>query len=123
LPIDAYYRSYLQVAAVGLLGLGLFGAMIGLAKVLQPRRLSDLKSSIYECGVEPLGDEWSQSQVRYYVFALLFVVFDVEAIFVFPWAVIMGTLSWAALVEMVIFILILAVALLYAVRKGVLRWI
>lgn len=123
MPIDAYYRSYLQVAAVALLGLGLFGAMIGLAKVLQPRRLNDIKTSIYECGVEPLGDEWSQSQVRYYVFALLFVVFDVEAIFVFPWATIMGSLSWASLVEMVIFILVLAVALLYAVRKGVLRWI
>jgi len=122
-PIDEYYRSYLTVALFMLLGLGLFGAMIGLARVLQPRRMNPVKTSVYECGVDPIGDEWSQSQVRYYVFGLLFVVFDVEAIFVFPWATVMGGLGWAGLVEMIVFIAILAFALLYAVRKQLLRWV
>jgi len=119
-----YYMSYLTVAAVGILAAVLFGSMLGVARLLAPRNMSKDKLSTYECGVEPLGDLWSQQQARYYIYALLFVVFDVEAAFIFPWANIMGSFQQgvAILVEMIIFILILAVALLYVVRKGLLRW-
>jgi NADH-quinone oxidoreductase subunit A len=77
----------------------------------------------YECGVDPVGVGWSQSQIRYYVFALLFVMFDVEAVFIFPWAIRLEELAVFGLVEMGIFVVILALGLLYAWRKGVLRWV
>jgi len=120
-----YYTQYLTLVGVMALALLLFGAMIGLGRLLAPRNMSPDKLSTYECGVEPMGDMWGQQQARYYIFAILFVVFDVEAAFIFPWANIMGNFDqgWAILVEMVVFILILAVALVYAVRKGLLRWL
>ena len=77
----------------------------------------------YESGVDPVGDGWSQSQIRYYVFALLFVMFDVETVFIFPWAVRLEALGIFGLVEAAAFIVILALGLLYAWRKGVLRWV
>ena len=73
--------------------------------------------------MDPVGDGWSQSQVRYYIFALLFVMFDVEAVFIFPWSVRLEALGTFGLVEMLMFIFILALGLVYAWRKGVLRWI
>jgi NADH-quinone oxidoreductase subunit A len=76
----------------------------------------------YECGVDPVGSGWSQSYVRYYVFGLLFVIFDVEAVFIFPWAIQLESLGIFGLVEMFIFILILILGLVYAIRKGVLKW-
>jgi NADH:ubiquinone oxidoreductase subunit 3 (subunit A) len=75
----------------------------------------------YESGVDPLGG-WGQAHVRYYLYALLFVMFDVEAVFIFPWAVRLESLSTYGLIEMIVFIFILALGLLYAWRKGVLRW-
>ena len=69
-----------------------------------------------------MGEGWSQSQIRYYIYAFLFVVFDVESVFLFPWATVFERLGYAAVVEMGIFILILAIGLLYAWRKGVLQW-
>jgi len=76
----------------------------------------------YESGVDPVGGGWSQSHVRYYLYGLLFVMFDVEAVFIFPWAVRLESLGTFALVEMVVFVVILALGLVYAWRKGVLRW-
>ncbi len=76
----------------------------------------------YESGVDPVGSHWGQSQIRYYIFALLFVMFDVEAVFIFPWAVRLEAFGWFGLVEMTIFIFILTLGLAYAWRKGVLRW-
>jgi NADH-quinone oxidoreductase subunit A len=76
----------------------------------------------YECGIDPVGDGWSQSQIRYYVYGFLFVIFDVESVFLFPWAKVFQSLGYTAVVEMTIFIAILGVGLLYAWRKGVLKW-
>ena len=73
-------------------------------------------------GVDPVGSDWSQSQVRYYIFGLLFVIFDVEAVFIFPWAIILERLGVFGLVEMGIFIVVLLLGLVYAIRKGVLKW-
>ena len=92
------------------------------ARLIAPSRPKPEKLMTYECGIDPVGDGWSQSQIRYYVYGFLFVIFDVESVFLFPWARVFDTLGYTAVVEMAIFIAILAVGLLYAWRKGVLRW-
>ena len=83
---------------------------------------SPQKAIPYESGVDPVGDGWSQSQVRYYVFALLFVIFDVEAVFIFPWAIQVDALRWFGLIEMTVFVLVLLLGLAYVWRKGLLKW-
>jgi NADH-quinone oxidoreductase subunit A len=118
-----FLRSYLTVAILGGAALLLVGAMLGVGSLVRPRRPQPQKYIPYESGVDPVGTGWSQSQIRYYVFALLFVLFDVEAVFIFPWAVQLETLAVFGLVEMVVFIFILALGLVYAWRKGVLRWV
>ena len=118
-----FLRSYLTVAILGGAALVLVGAMLGVGGLIRPRRPQPQKYIAYESGVDPVGTGWSQSQIRYYVFALLFVLFDVEAVFIFPWAVQLETLGVFGLVEMIVFIIILALGLVYAWRKGVLRWV
>jgi len=108
-----FYRSYLTVAFFGGAATVLVGLMLGLGALLRPTRPSEQKYIAYESGVDPVGTGWSQSQIRYYVFALLFVMFDVEAVFIFPWAVKIDALGWFGLVEMVVFIVILAGLLLH----------
>ena len=121
--MSGFLRSYLTVAIfAGFAGL-LVGAILGLSRLLQPHRPTPQKLIAYESGVDPSESGWSQSQIRYYVFALLFVMFDVEAIFIFPWAVQVDALATFGLVEMIVFILILVLGLAYAWRKGVLRWV
>ncbi|MEY2474510.1 MAG: NADH-quinone oxidoreductase subunit [Actinomycetota bacterium] len=118
-----YLGSFLVVAIVGALAVGVVGGMLGLGSLLRPTRPQPQKYLTYESGVNPVGDGWSQSQIRYYIFALLFVMFDVEAVFIFPWAVRLEALGTFGLVEMLVFIAILALGLVYAWRKGVLRWV
>ncbi len=121
--MSGFLRSYLTVAIfAGAAGL-LVGSILGISRILQPRRPTREKLIAYESGVDPTGDGWSQSQIRYYVFALLFVMFDVEAVFIFPWAVRVDALATFGLVEMIVFVVILALGLVYAWRKGVLRWV
>lgn len=118
-----FLRSYLTVVVFGVAAVGMVGLMLGLGKLLRPTRPQPQKYLAYESGVDPVGSGWSQSNIRYYVFALLFVMFDVEAVFIFPWAVQLEALGVFGLVEMLIFIVILALGLVYAWRKGVLRWV
>jgi len=118
-----FVRQYLTVAIFVGLGFGLVGALLGIAVVLRPNRPQDAKYKTYESGVDPVGDHWSQTQVRYYIFALLFVLFDVEAVFIFPWAIRLEEYGMFGLIEMAIFIVILALGLVYAWRKKVLRWL
>ena len=118
-----YLGSFLTVAIVGVLAVLVVGGMLTIGSLLRPTRPQPQKYLTYESGVDPVGDGWSQSQVRYYIFALLFVMFDVEAVFIFPWAVRLEYLGVFGLVEMLIFIVILALGLVYAWRKGVLRWV
>ena len=101
----------------------LVGALLALGSLIRPTRPQAQKYINYESGVDPVGSAYSQSHIRYYLFALLFVMFDVEAVFIFPWAVRLKALGVFGLVEMVVFIVILALGLLYAWRKGVLRWV
>ena len=121
--MSEFLRDYLTVVWFGAIALLLAGLLLGISALVRPNKPSIQKVIAYESGVDPVGDGWSQSQIRYYIFALLFVVFDVEAVFIFPWAVRLETYDVFGLVEMTIFIVILALGLLYAWRKGVLRWI
>ncbi len=121
--MSEFLRQYLTVAVFGGAAVLMVGAMLGMGRLVRPTRPQTGKYINYECGVDPVGMGWSQSQIRYYVFALLFVMFDVEAVFIFPWAVRLEELAVFGLVEMGIFVVILALGLLYAWRKGVLRWV
>lgn len=118
-----FLRSYLTVAIFGGAAVLMVGAMLGVGSLLRPKRPTAQKTIAYESGVNPVGTGWSQSQIRYYVFALLFVMFDVEAVFIFPWAVQLEAFGVFGLVEMAIFIVILALGLVYAWKKEVLRWV
>lgn len=121
--MSEFLRSYLTVAIFGALAILLLGTILSIGRLLRPNRAQDQKYLTYESGADPIGDGWSQSQIRYYIFALLFVMFDVEAVFIFPWAMRLETFGMFGLVEMAIFIFILALGLLYAWRKKVLRWV
>jgi NADH-quinone oxidoreductase subunit A len=87
-----------------------------------PKKPNPIKSETYECGIETVGDTWVQFKAQYYIYALIFVVFDIEAVFLFPWAIAFNQLALFAILEVVIFILILAGGLIYAWRKGALEW-
>jgi NADH-quinone oxidoreductase subunit A len=121
--VSEFLRNYLTVAIFGGLSVALLAGVLGLGSLIRPTRRQPGKYLNYESGVDPVGDTWSQSQIRYYIFALMFVMFDVEAVFVFPWATRLETYQVFGLVEMLVFIVILALGLVYAWRKGVLRWI
>jgi NADH-quinone oxidoreductase subunit A len=120
--MSEFLRSYLTVAIFTGAAVLMVGAMLGVGRLLRPTRAQPQKLINYESGVDPVGTGWSQSQVRYYIFALLFVMFDVEAVFIFPWAIRLEALGAFGLIEMIVFIVILALGLLYAWRKKVLRW-
>ncbi|MDZ7679293.1 MAG: NADH-quinone oxidoreductase subunit A [Acidimicrobiales bacterium] len=121
--MSEFLRSYLTIAIFGGLAVVLIGIILGAGRLLRPTRAQPQKYLTYESGADPVGEEWTQTQVRYYIFALLFVLFDVEAVFIFPWATRLETYGVFGLVEMAIFIFILALGLLYAWRKKVLRWV
>jgi len=124
---NEYFGDYITVAIFLLAGIVLVAGAIVTARIVAPSRPSVLKSTAYESGIEPLGGGWNQSHIRYYIFALLFLIFDVEAAFLFPWAVNLERFAEAgqgALIffEMLVFVVILILGLVYAIRKGVLRW-
>lgn len=118
-----FLRSYLTAGIFGAVAVALVAAVLGIARLLRPTRPEPAKYVNYESGVDPVGSMWGQTQVRYYVFALLFVLFDVEAVFVFPFATRVEVYEWFGFVEMGVFVAILALGLLYAWKKKVLRWI
>jgi NADH-quinone oxidoreductase subunit A len=119
--VSEFYRNYLAVAVFIGAALLMVGAMLGVGRLIRPSRPQPEKYIPYEAGSDPILG-FGQSNVRYYVYALLFVMFDVEAVFIFPWAVKVEQLGVFGLVEMIVFIVILALGLVYAWRKGVLRW-
>jgi NADH-quinone oxidoreductase subunit A len=121
--VSEFLRQYLTVVIFGGAAIAMVAAMLGVGSMLRPTRPQPEKYITYESGVDPVGAGWAQSQVRYYIFALLFVLFDVEAVFLLPWATRLESYGMFGLVEMLIFIAILALGLLYAWRKRVLRWL
>jgi NADH-quinone oxidoreductase subunit A len=119
---DAYLTSYLPVLTVLVAGIALVAAIMSANRLLRPTVASGQKSMTYECGVDPVGSDWAQVNVRFYVFAYLYVVFAVDAVFLFPWATVFERLGAASIAEMGVFIGIVVVGLAYAWRTGVLRW-
>ena len=127
LVLNQYYGDYLTVAVFIIMGALLVAAAIATNKLIAPNAPGGLKDIAYESGIEPVGGGWNQSHIRYYIFALLFLIFDVEAVFIFPWAAQLeyfDSIGRGALMlgEMFVFIAILLVGLIYAIRKGVLKW-
>ena len=118
-----FLRSYLTVFIFGCVAVGLVGAVLGLGSLIRPKWPRPEKLMSYESGVDPVGEGWTQAEIRYYIFALLFVMFDVEAVFIFPWATRLESYGTFGVIEMSIFIVVLALGLLYAWRKKVLRWV
>lgn len=114
--------SFAPVGIFLILGVVFVLITLWIAKLVRPHRPSDPKLSNYECGEKPIGTAWIQYNPRFYIFALLFVIFDVEVIFLFPWAVVYRSLGLFALIEMLIFVGILLIGLVWAWKKGVLKW-
>ncbi|MGA2504719.1 MAG: NADH-quinone oxidoreductase subunit A [Anaerolineales bacterium] len=92
------------------------------SRLVAPRKPNPIKQSTYECGIETVGDSWVQFKAQYYIFALIFLVFDVETVFLFPWALSLKQLPLFVVLEGVLFIAILVTGLVYAWRKGMLEW-
>lgn len=121
-PLSDFLRDYLTVGIFGSLGFILVGLLLFIAWLIRPDRRQAQKYIAYESGVDPVGNMWSQTQVRYYIFALLFVIFDVEAVFIFPWATQVEVLGTSGLIKMTVFIFVLLLGLVHSWRKGVLKW-
>ena len=105
-----------------LTGIAFVAVVTLLAKLIAPRSFNAQKEEAYECGVPTRGKSWMQFRVGYYLFAILFLMFDVETMFLFPWAVVMRTLGPAGLVRVLLFLFHLVLGLAYAWRKGALKW-
>lgn len=115
--------NFIFVGALLLAGVGFALAPLVVVFLLAPRKRSQAKGDIYECGVRTYGETWVRFRIQYYIYALMFVVFDIETVFLYPWAVSYSGLGAFALVEMVVFLAILFAGLAYAWAKGVLRWV
>ncbi|MGC5009290.1 NADH-quinone oxidoreductase subunit A [Streptosporangium sp. DT93] len=122
--MSGYFGSYVVVLALFAIGLLIVAGALLVNRALRPSRPTHEKLLTYECGVDPVGDGWAQSQIRYYVFTYLYVVFAVDAVFLFPWATIFAAPGFGAatLAEMFVFLGFIALGILYAWRKRVLTW-
>ena len=114
--------DYLVLGAFLVLGTAFVGFALVASWLLAPSKPTEEKLDTYECGIEPVGPPWVQFRVGYYLYALLFVIFDVEAVFLFPWAVSFGKMGAFVLLEMAVFLGILIAGLLYAWKEGALEW-
>jgi NADH-quinone oxidoreductase subunit A len=115
--------EYLAVAIFIVAGSAIVLITFFISRLIRPHNPYPAKNVNYECAEEPIGGSWIQFNPRFYLFALIFVIFDVEAVFMFPWAVAFNQLGLYALVEMVIFMLILLFGLYYAWKRGALKWV
>ncbi len=115
-------ESYIPILLFVLVALGFAVFTLLFTRLIHSERYNAVKSEPYECGIAPETDARDRYSVRYYLVAMLFVIFDVETVFMFPWAVIMDELALFGLIEMLVFLLILIVGYVYAWRKGALEW-
>lgn len=121
-----YYDAYTAVFALAAAGVLLVAAAFTANRLVRPNRMYGGKLSTYECGIDPVGQGWSQTHIRYYLFAFLFVVFDVETLFLFPWAVVLGEAGpeqGFMLGVMLVFLFFVTLTLPYEYKKGVLKWV
>lgn len=116
--------QYMTVAGAVLAGGFLFLAAMVAGRLFAPHAPTTMKLTSYECGVDPVGEGWAQTNVRYFLYAFLYLIFAVDAVYLFPWATVIRTpdLGVASLVEMAIFIGVLLVGLAHAARRGLLQW-
>ena len=122
MPTNSYFYQYFFVGIFLLFAIVFPLLPIVLAQFVAPKKPSSIKNATYECGLEADGDSWIQFRVQYYLYALIFVIFDVETVFIYPWAVAFKQLGLFAFVEMIVFIAILALGLVYAWKKKLLDW-
>ncbi len=121
--ISANLNDLLYIGLFSISGIIFVIVVYFISRLIRPARPSQEKLSIYECGMNPIGEPWVQFKIRYYIFALLFVIFDIETVFLFPWAIVYHKLGIYGLIEMFVFIVILFLGLVYAWVKGVLKWV
>ena len=114
--------AYVPIAIFVLVAVGFAIFTLLFSQLLQSSKYNQVKLEPYECGIEPATDARDRYSVRYYLVAMLFVIFDIETVFMFPWAVIMDRLALFGLIEMIVFLFILVVGYAYAWRKGALEW-
>jgi len=119
---NSYFYHYFFIGLFVLFAIVFPVLPIVAAYFVAPKKPSKIKNATYECGLEAEGEPWIQFRIQYYLFALIFVIFDVETVFIYPWAVAFKRLGLFAFVEMILFIAILAVGLVYAWRKNILEW-
>jgi NADH-quinone oxidoreductase subunit A len=120
-----YYQAYATVLALIVAGIALVAVAFTLSRLVRPDKKYGGKLSTYECGIDPVGHGWSQTHIRYYMFAFMFVVFDVETLFIFPWAVALGDAGPQRFMfgVMLVFLFFVTLTLPYEWRKGVLKWV
>jgi NADH-quinone oxidoreductase subunit A len=116
-------EAYIPVLLFILVAIGFAVVALVFAALVRPARYNKVKFEPYECGIETRGDARDRYSIRYYIVAMLFVVFDVETVFMFPWAVIMDRLALFGLIEMIVFLFILIVGYAYAWKQGALEWV
>jgi NADH-quinone oxidoreductase subunit A len=119
---DTYAAQYLFVAVFLAVAMIFPLLPLAIARLLAPRKPSETKNDIYECGLQSKGDAWVQFRVGYYIYALMYVIFAVETVFLYPWAVAFAGLSFGAFIAMMVFVLLLVEGLVYAWAKGALDW-
>jgi len=122
-PGTSFLSAHAAIGVFVAVAVGFLVVNLLVWKVIRPSRYSEEKLTTYECGENPTGSAWIQFNIRFYVFAIIFIVFDVEAVFLLPWAVVFRQLGPMAFVEGLVFIAILVVALTYVWRKGDLEWV
>ncbi len=115
--------NYIFVGLLLLVAIVFAIAPVMIEGILAPRKRTLAKGDAYECGVKTYGETWVRFRIQYYIYAIMFVVFDIETVFLFPWAAAYAKLGAFALYEMIIFLVILSVGLVYAWAKGVLKWV
>src|SRR5512136_2208967 len=116
-------NAWLYIGLFLVIALALPAVAIFISYILGPKKSDPVKRSVYECGIETVGDTWVQFKAQYYIFGLVFLVFDVETVFLYPWAAAYNQLTLFMVLEAILFILILVGGLLYAWRKGALEWV
>lgn len=114
--------NFTLLVVVLLTAIAFVGVVVALSRAISPRSYNEQKFEAYECGIPTRGKSWMQFRVGYYLFAILFLMFDIETVFLFPWAVTMHTLGMQGLLGILFFFIILCLGLAYAWRKGALEW-
>ena len=114
--------SLLAIGLAGCVGVAFVLVVYALVAILAPKRPNALKNATYECGHEPIGGPWVPYRIQYYAFAIIFLIFDIETAFLYPWAIVYRKLGVFALAEMAVFIMVLVIGLVYAWKKGALKW-